>query len=65
MMVILIKQHLSNIWNSIHEKGKQHWGWVKKKHCFYKKACIVALCKFVESKSNKLELIQDSVFKTK
>ena len=63
MMVIVIKQHLSNIWNSIHEKGKQHWGWVKKKHCFYKKACIVAL--FVESKSNKLELIQNSVFKTK
>ena len=24
MMVICIKQHLSNIWSSIHEKGKQH-----------------------------------------
>ena len=22
-----IKQHLSNIWNLIHEKVKQHWGW--------------------------------------
>ena len=28
-MVICIKQHLSNIGNSIHEKVKQHWGWVK------------------------------------
>ena len=31
MMVICIKQHLSNIWSSIHEKVKQHWGWVNKK----------------------------------
>ena len=31
MMVICTKQHLSNIWNSIHEKIKQLWGWVKKK----------------------------------
>ena len=30
MMVICIKQHLSNIWSSIHEKVKQHWGWVEK-----------------------------------
>ena len=26
MMVICIEQHLSNIWNSIHEKVKQRWG---------------------------------------
>ena len=26
MMLICIKQHLSNIWNSILEKLKQHWG---------------------------------------
>ena len=26
MMVICIKQHQSNIWSSIHEKVKQHWG---------------------------------------
>ena len=26
-----IKKHLSNIWSSIHEKVKQHWGWVEKK----------------------------------
>ena len=30
MMAVCIKQHLSDIWNSIHEKFKQHWGWVKK-----------------------------------
>ena len=30
MMVICIKQHLRNIWSSIHEKVKQHWGWVEK-----------------------------------
>ena len=33
-----IKQHLSNIWRSIHKKVKQHWGWVeKKKRCLQKK----------------------------
>ena len=31
MMVMYIKQYLSNIWTSIHEKVKQHWGWVEKK----------------------------------
>ena len=31
MIVICIKQHLSNIWSSIHEKVKEHWGWVEKK----------------------------------
>ena len=31
MIVIYIKQHLSNIWSSIHKKVKQHWGWVEKK----------------------------------
>ena len=30
MMLICIKQHLSNICTSIHEKVKQHGGWVKK-----------------------------------
>ena len=32
-MVICIKQHLSNNWSSIHEKIKQHWGWVEKNRC--------------------------------
>ena len=31
MMLICIKQHPSNIWSSIHERVKQHWGWVEKK----------------------------------
>ena len=30
MMLICIKQYLSNIWSSIHERVKQHWGWVEK-----------------------------------
>ena len=30
MMVICIKQNLSSVWSSIHERVKQHWGWVKK-----------------------------------
>ena len=30
MMLVFIKEHLSNILNSIQEKVKQHWGWVKK-----------------------------------
>ena len=37
--VICIKQHLINIWSSIHEKVKQHWGWVEKSVAC-KKACI-------------------------
>ena len=32
MILICIKQHLSNIWNSIHEKVKRQWGWVEKAH---------------------------------
>ena len=31
MMLLCIKKHLSNIWSSVHEKVKQHWGWVEKK----------------------------------
>ena len=37
MMLICIKQHLSNIWGSIHEKVKQYWGWVEKTRCLQKK----------------------------
>ena len=39
MLVVCIKQHLSNIWSSIHEKVNQNWGWVEKKCCL-EKACI-------------------------
>ena len=31
IMIICIKQYLINIWSSIHEKVKQHLGWVEKK----------------------------------
>ena len=37
MMVIYTKQHLTNIWISVHEKVKQRWGWVEKS-VTYKKA---------------------------
>ena len=30
-MFICFKQHLTNIWSSIHEKIKEHWGRVFKK----------------------------------
>ena len=30
MMAICIKEHLSQIWTSIHENVKWQWGWVKK-----------------------------------
>ena len=40
MMVMYNKQELSNIWSWINEKVKQHWGWVERKCCLYKKACI-------------------------
>ena len=33
MSLICIKQHLSNIWSSVYEKVRQHWGWVEKKRC--------------------------------
>ena len=32
VILICIKQHLSNIWSLIHEKVKQLWCWVGKKH---------------------------------
>ena len=38
MMIICIKQHLSNIWSSIHGKFKQHWDWVEKKALLIKKS---------------------------
>ena len=39
MMLICIKQHLSNIWSSIHEKVKQHRGLVEKSVAYDKKTC--------------------------
>ena len=39
MMLICIKQYLSNIWSSVYEKVKQHWDWVKKNRFYKKKTC--------------------------
>ena len=38
MMLICIKQRVSNIWSSVHEKVMQHWDWFKKSVA-YKKVC--------------------------
>ena len=50
-MIVLIcnQQHLSNIWSSIHEKLKQHWGWVKKSIAYKK---IVYFTKLPKSQTN-------------
>ena len=40
-MVICIKQHLSNICSSIHEKAKYHWGWVEKSVIDKKKRIVL------------------------
>ena len=40
MMTICFKQRLSNIWSSIYEKLKQHWGWAEKSVA-YKKSVYV------------------------
>ena len=39
VMLTYIKQHLCNIWSSIHEKFMQHWGWVEK-NVAYIKNCL-------------------------
>ena len=33
VMIMCIKQHLSNIWSWIYEKNEQHWDWVERKSC--------------------------------
>ena len=40
---ICIKQYLSNIWSSIHENVKQHWGCVEKKLCLEKSVYVKIL----------------------
>ena len=41
MMIVCTKQHLSNMWSSIYEKVKQHWGWVEKKALLIKKFLLL------------------------
>ena len=43
----MYKQHLSNIWSSIHKKVKQHWGWVEKSVAYIKKS-VASLCEVQE-----------------
>ena len=43
IMAVCIKQNLSNIWSSIYENVKQHWGWVEKSVAYKKKTCSLAL----------------------
>ena len=52
MIKLCIKQHVSDIWSSIHEKGKQNLGWLKKSVA-YLKACISfnVFSSFSENKS--------------
>ena len=33
LCMMILKQHLRNIWSSIHEKVNEHSGWVEKKCC--------------------------------
>ena len=51
MIVVCIKQHLSNIWRSVHDKVKQHR---LEKRIAYKKICFCLLrasdpSRFIES----------------
>ena len=41
-MLMHTKQHLRNIWSSIHKKVKQHWGWTEKKR-YLKKSLFPAV----------------------
>ena len=49
MMLTCNKQHLSNIWGSIHEKVNQHWGWVEKSFAYKKKSAYKPLTSFVKT----------------
>ena len=40
MILICVKQHVSNIWSSIYENVKQHWGWVEKSGAYKKRRAI-------------------------
>ena len=52
MMLICIKQHLSNIWTLIHEKVKQRWSWIEKKSVLYIKKSVLVGTYFNESVFN-------------
>ena len=58
-MFVCIKQHLINIWISIHENVKQHWGWVEKS-VPYKKKSIKPILHIVPVMSSWLILFKKS-----
>ena len=41
-MSLYNKQHLTNIWGSVHEKFKPRWGCVEKKALLIKKTCSLS-----------------------
>ena len=47
-----IKQHLTNIWSSIHDKIKYQWGWVEKSVAYKKQVCMI---NFVTSHNLKID----------
>ena len=53
IMLICTKEDLSNIWGSIHENIKQHWGWVKEKNVAYKKERVYISLSICPSESVK------------
>ena len=60
-MTLCNKQHLRNIWGSIHWNVRQHWGWVEKKRCLYKK-CVLYSRKANSKKKNVLKkLVTDAL----
>ena len=68
MMLVWIKQQLSNIWSSIHEKVKQLWAWVEKsvpyKKSVYYLCLFLCLLAFVKSKFRSLQSIMSVVIVT-
>ena len=56
MMLICVKQRLSNIWNSIYDKVKQQWGWAEKKALLLKKNSVVKSKSFIVRKFSKARL---------
>ena len=46
MMILGIKQQLSNIWSSIHEKARRHWRWVGEEALLIKNTFICNLYLF-------------------
>ena len=58
-MMVYINYHLSNTWNSYHEKIKQHWGSVKKNVAYKKRViklrCFMSLCDNIIWHSNNLK----------